>query len=62
MKNDLRAVRWEAEGQMHEQIWAWPSFSLTAFAKKVGMPLYLSLNPQLSDREKIWMKYTIKHL
>lgn len=55
MKKDFRAVRWKAKDQMHNELLSWLSFWVTAFTRKVGMQLYLSLNLQLRNEEEIWI-------
>lgn len=55
MKKDFRAVRWKSKVQMLKEILPWFLFWVTTFTRKAGMPLYLSLNLQLSSWKEIWI-------
>lgn len=55
LEKDFRAVRQNSKSQMHKEILSWFLFWITAFTREARMPLYLSLNPQLSNWEEIWI-------
>lgn len=54
LKQDFRAVRRKSKSQMDKEILSWFLFWVTAFTREARMPLYRSLNLQLSNWEEIW--------